>query len=207
MILLIIIAHADINIQFLFFPLGNCCTILLACVSPADKNVAESESTLQYAQTTRKIQNKNVQGTVALSMSPSEGASLRKENKKLKALLIDLVEQCSHRGGRNVATGSCSLKKKEQSKNQSKNGIWQLKENIGQIIMQRDDFMNEVDRLKSERSFNMVQKKNECEALVEIVSLKQNIEQLNNEKANLEMHIESLTKELIEEICCSNLPS
>lgn len=71
---------------------GNCCTIMVACVSPASVNQEETVNTLRYAQRTRCIDNVAVQNIVRLSMSPSEAAALLRENQMLKTKLL---QECS----------------------------------------------------------------------------------------------------------------
>ena len=70
---------------------GNCCTLLIACVSPADTQADESINTLRYAERSRSISNlvqKNSLRTVLLTASESE--ALRAENERLKRELEKL---------------------------------------------------------------------------------------------------------------------
>lgn len=51
------------NVQFLFLPFqdslgGNSHTVMIACISPADKNFEETLNTLRYADRARQIKNK-----------------------------------------------------------------------------------------------------------------------------------------------------
>lgn len=39
---------------------GNCCTIIIACISPADTSAEETLSTLRYANRAKSIRNKPV---------------------------------------------------------------------------------------------------------------------------------------------------
>lgn len=71
---------------------GNCCTVMVACISPADSNLAESVNTLRYAERTRTITNSVKQNVVKAALTPAESAALRKENKILKAKLIELTK-------------------------------------------------------------------------------------------------------------------
>ena len=96
-------------------------------------------------------------------MSPSKGAALRRENKELKSLLNNLMKECSPQRGEKLTTITALLRKETEFKNQAKNEIWHLKENIEQIIMERDVFLKEVDRLKIETTLKMVKIKEKCE--------------------------------------------
>lgn len=60
---------------------GNCCTVMVACVSPADANLDESVNTLRYAERAKAITNsikQNVSGRSAAT--PAESAAMRREN-------------------------------------------------------------------------------------------------------------------------------
>eukprot|EP00557_Chaetoceros_sp_GSL56_P011973 CAMPEP_0176476842 /NCGR_PEP_ID=MMETSP0200_2-20121128/280_1 /TAXON_ID=947934 /ORGANISM="Chaetoceros sp., Strain GSL56" /LENGTH=1312 /DNA_ID=CAMNT_0017872563 /DNA_START=44 /DNA_END=3983 /DNA_ORIENTATION=- len=73
---------------------GNCCTILLTCISPLEKNMDETLSFLRNAEMSRDISNrikKNMIKTIALT--PAEGAALRRENKVLKSHVLDMTRQ------------------------------------------------------------------------------------------------------------------
>jgi Kinesin-like protein len=73
---------------------GNCCTILLTCISPTEKNLDETLSFLRNAEMSRNISNrikKNMIKTIALT--PAEGAALRRENKVLKSHVLDMTRQ------------------------------------------------------------------------------------------------------------------
>ena len=73
---------------------GNCCTVMVACISPAQIDLEESLNTLKYATRTRNITNrvkKNLIKTTALTAV--EGAALRRENKVLRSQLLDLTKK------------------------------------------------------------------------------------------------------------------
>ncbi|KAJ2803967.1 hypothetical protein H4R20_002686 [Coemansia guatemalensis] len=68
---------------------GNSQTLMLACISPSDKNSAESLNTIRYANRARNIRNKvavnfDKNSSVELSMLKTEIARLRGELSKLK---------------------------------------------------------------------------------------------------------------------------
>ena len=73
---------------------GNCCTVMVACVSSVEKDLEDSLNTLRYAERTRNITNhvkKNL--TKSTSLTPAEAAALRRENKLLRSQLIDLTKK------------------------------------------------------------------------------------------------------------------
>ena len=72
---------------------GNCCTVMMACVSPAEKNLDESVNTLRYAERARTITNAVKQNVVKAVMTPAECAAMRGENKMLKAKVQELVKR------------------------------------------------------------------------------------------------------------------
>ncbi|KAJ1821116.1 hypothetical protein LPJ75_000783, partial [Coemansia sp. RSA 2598] len=70
---------------------GNSQTLMLACISPSDKNSAESLNTIRYANRARNIRNKvavnfDKNSSVELNMLKTEVARLRGELSKLKLL-------------------------------------------------------------------------------------------------------------------------
>ncbi|KAJ1854227.1 hypothetical protein LPJ73_002510, partial [Coemansia sp. RSA 2703] len=70
---------------------GNSQTLMLACISPSDRNSAESLNTIRYANRARNIRNKvavnfDKNSSVELSMLKTEVARLRGELSKLKLL-------------------------------------------------------------------------------------------------------------------------
>ncbi|KAJ2465197.1 hypothetical protein GGI02_004770, partial [Coemansia sp. RSA 2322] len=70
---------------------GNSQTLMLACISPSDKNSPESLNTIRYANRARNIRNKvavnfDKSSSVELSMLKTEVARLRGELSKLKLL-------------------------------------------------------------------------------------------------------------------------
>jgi hypothetical protein len=75
---------------------GNCCTVLIACVSPADMHVEESINTLRYAERSRSITNSLQQNVLHVSASQKLAAfatDVRAENKRLKAHVALLQKQ------------------------------------------------------------------------------------------------------------------
>jgi hypothetical protein len=73
---------------------GNCRTILIACVSPADIHVEESINTLRYAERTRSITNCAKQNLIDVgSDTPAQCAALRAENKVLRARIANLTSR------------------------------------------------------------------------------------------------------------------
>jgi hypothetical protein len=95
----------DATVYFLFLTLslltpsfpgkntGNCCTVLIACVSPAENNVDESINTLRYAERSMSITNVVKQNVVQEALSPAECAALQAENKRLKANILQLQKR------------------------------------------------------------------------------------------------------------------
>ena len=85
---------------------GNCCTIIVACIAPCSKDLDGTLSTLRCAERCRNIVNnvkKNM--TKTHSLTPAEGAALRKENKVLKSHVLDMTRkmQSFKRGTQNGA--------------------------------------------------------------------------------------------------------
>lgn len=72
---------------------GNCCTVMVACVSPTQKNLDESVNTLRYAERTRTITNAVKQNVFKAAMTPAECAAMRGENKMLKSKVQELVKR------------------------------------------------------------------------------------------------------------------
>lgn len=73
---------------------GNCRTILIACVSPADIHVEESINTLRYAERTRSITNCAKQNLIDVGTNtPAQCAALRAENKVLRARIANLTRR------------------------------------------------------------------------------------------------------------------
>lgn len=88
----------------LYILLGNCYTVLIACVSPADASVEESINTLRYAERSMSIKQCVKQNIVE---SPRKGSSKKRaaltaENVRLKAQIDDLKMQL--RQGEALAT-------------------------------------------------------------------------------------------------------
>ena len=71
---------------------GNCCTVMVACISPASVNLEESVNTLRYAQRAKSITNAVKQNVVARSLSSTESLAMQKENKLLKTQIADLMK-------------------------------------------------------------------------------------------------------------------
>ena len=104
---------------------GNCSTVLIACVSPADNNVDDSVNTLRYAERSRTITNSLRQNVVRAdrTMSPAECASIRAENQKLKAqvtLLQRRVMQMQRKMEPGAPKDGCSGMDSELSSLQAK---------------------------------------------------------------------------------------
>lgn len=85
---------------------GNCCTVMIACVSPTAQHQEESINTLRYAERARTITNSVKQNVTFTTMSPSDVAAMRGENNMLKSKLSEL---------RKRLTG-VSLKRKKNNK-------------------------------------------------------------------------------------------
>ncbi len=90
---------------------GNCCTVMLACVSPDKQDLEESLNTLRYAERTRNITNRVKKNMVkASTLTPAEGAALRRENKVLKAQLLEITKKYQFlRRGRKKHDDSTSI--------------------------------------------------------------------------------------------------
>jgi len=71
---------------------GNCCTVMVACISPASVNLEESVNTLRYAQRAKAITNAVKQNVVARSLSSTESLAMQRENKHLKNQVADLMK-------------------------------------------------------------------------------------------------------------------
>jgi len=71
---------------------GNCCTVMVACISPASVNLEESVNTLRYAQRAKSITNAVKQNVVARSLSSTESFAMQRENKLLKNQIADLTK-------------------------------------------------------------------------------------------------------------------
>jgi len=83
---------------------GNCRTLLIACVSPADLHADESLSTLRYAERTRSITNNarpNVSDCSYLYLTPNEIAAMQQENRVLKARIANLNRRISSSANNN----------------------------------------------------------------------------------------------------------
>ena len=72
---------------------GNCCTVMMACVSPSEKNLDESVNTLRYAERARTITNAVKQNVLKAVMTPAECAAMRGENKMLKSKVQELIKR------------------------------------------------------------------------------------------------------------------
>lgn len=72
-----------------FLP-GNCFTLLIACISPADSHSDESMNTLRYAERSRSIANNVKRNALRpVNVSPTENA-LQQENHRLRAELNEV---------------------------------------------------------------------------------------------------------------------
>ncbi|CAN0427471.1 unnamed protein product, partial [Discosporangium mesarthrocarpum] len=69
---------------------GNAHTVMIACVSPADSNLAESLNTMRYAGRAGKITNTAVknEGPANAPVSYAEVVALRKEVRSLQVQLV-----------------------------------------------------------------------------------------------------------------------
>lgn len=66
---------------------GNSITLMIACISPADYNLEETISTLQYADKVKRIQNKPV-----INQDP-KSAEINRLNKLVQQLRLELMGQ------------------------------------------------------------------------------------------------------------------
>jgi hypothetical protein len=99
---------------------GNCCTVVVACVSPSDLCFEESINTLRYAERTRTITNSVKQNVTKAALTPAESAALRGENKVLKTKLLELkkrVRLLEQTGGKNGLHHNVSLEDSRGSYN------------------------------------------------------------------------------------------
>ena len=81
---------------------GNCCTIMLACVSPCEEDLDDSLSALRIAESSRGITNRIKKNSLkTTSLTPAEGAALRRENKVLKSHVLDMTRKM-HRFRRGI---------------------------------------------------------------------------------------------------------
>ncbi|KAJ1895493.1 hypothetical protein LPJ66_004564 [Kickxella alabastrina] len=83
---------------------GNSQTVMLACISPSDRNNAESLNTIRYANRARNIRNKvavnfDKNSSVELSMLKTEVARLRGELSKLKLMRRQSTLSLTETGG------------------------------------------------------------------------------------------------------------
>ncbi|CAB9506025.1 Kinesin-like protein [Seminavis robusta] len=69
---------------------GNCFTVFISCVSPADIDMEESINTLRYAERARSISNSIKRNVARTSLSPKQCAAITAENMRLKAMVIKL---------------------------------------------------------------------------------------------------------------------
>lgn len=107
---------------------GNCCTVLIACVSPAENNVEESINTLRYAERSRAITNSVKQNVIQEALTPAESVAMRTENQSLKAQVLhlkkrmmvedskrpksNLLDEGLSRDGKSMGSGLSSLQAK-----------------------------------------------------------------------------------------------
>jgi hypothetical protein len=81
---------------------GNCCTIMLACVTPCEEDLEDSLSALRIAESSRGITNRIKKNSLkTTSLTPAEGAALRRENKILKSHVLDMTRKM-HRFRRGI---------------------------------------------------------------------------------------------------------
>ena len=100
---------------------GNCRTIMLACVSPADCQMEESLNTLRYATSARNIKNTATRN-ILKNISPEEAASLLRENQLLKKQVEDLQHalQLLQQGTQHPALKDGMVSEDEQQQQQQR---------------------------------------------------------------------------------------
>eukprot|EP00592_Proboscia_alata_P007091 CAMPEP_0194356782 /NCGR_PEP_ID=MMETSP0174-20130528/4354_1 /TAXON_ID=216777 /ORGANISM="Proboscia alata, Strain PI-D3" /LENGTH=849 /DNA_ID=CAMNT_0039126511 /DNA_START=294 /DNA_END=2840 /DNA_ORIENTATION=- len=117
---------------------GNCYTILIACISPAEKHLSESMNTLRYAKRTQKITNRIVQNIEFAPLSKREGTAIRRENAQLRARLSEF-EQLANVSAENIALKESfvstekSLRSAEIREQERDKTILQLSQSLGKI--------------------------------------------------------------------------
>lgn len=80
------ILYISITILYIKLNIGNSQTVMIACVSPSDRDFMETLSTLKYANRARNIKNKV---TINQDKSSRTIASLRREIQQLQLELME----------------------------------------------------------------------------------------------------------------------
>ncbi len=90
---------------------GNSCTVMVACVSSLETDLEDSLNTLRYAERTRSITNTVKKNLIKSStLTPAEGAALRRENKVLRSQLLDITKKYQFlKRSRRASSGSRSI--------------------------------------------------------------------------------------------------
>lgn len=90
---------------------GNSCTVMVACVSSLETDLEDSLNTLRYAERTRSITNTVKKNLIKSStLTPAEGAALRRENNVLRSQLLDITKKYQFlKRSRRATTGSRSV--------------------------------------------------------------------------------------------------
>ena len=100
---------------------GNCCTVMVACISPARFDLEESINTLRYADRARCIAN-SIRQNVAVGpmLTAAEGAAVRGENKMLKAQVTALrkrVRTMENKEGLRERAAAATVAREEEDGN------------------------------------------------------------------------------------------
>ena len=82
---------------------GNCFTVLISCVSPADLDMEESINTLRYAEKARSISNSIKRNVNQAVLTPAQCAALTAENMRLKAQVVKLKNRVAAEISRDTA--------------------------------------------------------------------------------------------------------
>lgn len=82
---------------------GNCFTVLISCVSPADLDMEESINTLRYAEKARSISNSIKRNVDQAILTPAQCTAMTAENMRLKALVIKLQKRVAAEVSRDTA--------------------------------------------------------------------------------------------------------
>lgn len=79
---------------------GNCFTLLIACVSPADSHVDESMNTLRYAERSRSIANHVKRNSLCAINNHSSPSALQLENECLRSELNAIRKRMMNAGNK-----------------------------------------------------------------------------------------------------------
>ena len=82
---------------------GNCFTVLISCVSPADMDMEESINTLRYAEKARSISNSIKRNVDQAILTPAQCTAMTAENMRLKALVVKLQKRVAAEISRDTA--------------------------------------------------------------------------------------------------------